>query len=95
MLSQIKYFRQRLIKYLENHSVTETAIRFKVSRKTVYKWKNRYDGTIESLENRSHRPKNIPRKHTEKELKIIRRLLKKYKWKDLRQYRTMDIEEKI
>ena len=41
MLSQIKYFRQRLIKYLENHSVTETAIRFRISRKTVYKWKNR------------------------------------------------------
>lgn len=59
MLSQIKYFRQRLIKYLENHSVTETAIRFRVSRKTVYKWKNRYDGTIESLEDRSRKRQKI------------------------------------
>ncbi len=66
MLSQIKYFRQRLVKYLENHSVTETAIRFRISRKTVYKWKNRYDGTIESLKDRSHRPHNIPKGHTEK-----------------------------
>ncbi len=61
MLSQIKYFRQRLIKYLENHSVTETAIRFRISRKTMYKWKNRYGGTIESLKDRSHRPHNIPK----------------------------------
>lgn len=83
MLSQIKYFRQRLIKYLEKHSVRETAIRFRISRKTVYKWKNRYDGTIESLEDRSHRPHNIPKGHTEEELKMIRKLLKKHKWKDL------------
>ena len=83
MLSQIKYFRQRLVKYLENHSVTETAIRFRISRKTVYKWKNRYDGTIESLKDRSHRPHNIPKGHTEKEIKVIRKLLKKHKWKDL------------
>ena len=83
MLSQIRYFRQRMIKYLENHTVTETAIRFRVSRKTVYKWKNRYDGTIESLEDRSHRPHNIPKAHSEKELKLIRRLAKKHKWTDL------------
>ena len=83
MLSQIRYFRQRMIKYLENHTATETAIRFRVSRKTVYKWKNRYDGTIESLEDRSHRPHNIPKAHSEKELKLIRRLAKKHKWTDL------------
>lgn len=83
MLSQIKYFRQRMIKYLNNHTVTETAIRFKVSRKTVYKWKNRYDGTAESLSDRSHRPHHIARAHSEQELKLIRRLAKKHKWTDL------------
>ena len=83
MLSQIKYFRQRMIKYLENHTVTETAIRFRVSRKTVYKWLKRYDGTLESLEDRSHKPKNSPRSHTDEELKHIKRCLKKHKWKDL------------
>lgn len=83
MLSQNKYFRQRMIKYLENHTVTETSIRFRVSRKTVYKWKNRYDGTVDSLADRSHRPNNIPKSHTEQELKLIKRLAKKHKWKDL------------
>ena len=83
MLSQIKYFRQRMIKYLEKHTVRETAIHFKVSRKTVYKWKNRYDGTINSLEDKSHRPHNIPRAHSEQELKLIKRLAKKHKWNDL------------
>jgi transposase-like protein/predicted DNA-binding protein YlxM (UPF0122 family) len=83
MLSQIKHFRQRMIKYLEKHNVTETAIHFKVSRKTVHKWIKRYDGTLESLEDRSHKPHNSPNSHTEAEIKQIKRCIKKYKWKDV------------
>ena len=83
ILSQQKYQRQRMIKYAQNHSVTETALRYKVSRKTVYKWLNRYDGSTASLEDRSHRPKSSPRKHTEQEIKQIRKRVKKHKWKDL------------
>ncbi len=83
ILTQEKYQRQRMVKYAQNHSVTETAIRYKVSRKTVYKWLERYDGTVNSLLDRSHRPKTSPRAHTEQELKQIRRRLKKYKWSDL------------
>lgn len=37
-LSHPKYHRQRIVKYAQKHSVTETAIRYRVSRKTVYKW---------------------------------------------------------
>ena len=83
MLSQFKYFRQRIIKYSQNHTVTETAIRFKVSRKTVHKWLKRYDGTLASLEDRSHRPKSSPKAHTAEEIKRIKRCLKKHKWHDL------------
>lgn len=83
MLTQEKYFRQRFIKYSQNHSVTETAIRYRVSRKTVYKWLKRYDGTIDSLEDKSHRPHTSPNAHTEREIRLIRRCVKKYKWNDL------------
>jgi len=83
ILTQEKYHRQRMVKYAEKHSVTETAIRYKTSRKTVYKWIKRYDGTTDSLLDRSHKPKTSPRAHTEKELKQICRRLKKYKWLDL------------
>jgi len=83
ILTQEKYQRQRMIKYAQKHSVTETAIRYKVSRKTVYKWLKRYDGTVDSLLDRSHRPKNSPKAHTEQELRQVRRRLKKYKWTDL------------
>ena len=69
ILTQEKYHRQRMVKFAQKHSVTETAIRYKVSRKTVYKWLGRYDGTVNSLSDRSHRPKTSPWAHTEKELK--------------------------
>ena len=55
-ITQEAYDRQRMLEYLEKHRVIETAIRYKVSRKTVWKWKKRYDGTLESLKDRSRRP---------------------------------------
>ena len=61
-LSHPKYQRQRIIQYSQNHSVTETALRYGMSRKTVYKWLARYDGTLSSLEDRSHRPRTSPKR---------------------------------
>ena len=39
-LSQAKYQRQRIVKYAQKHSVTETAIRYKVSRKVEKRYIN-------------------------------------------------------
>ena len=76
-------FRQRVLEYQQKgHTVTETAIRYHVSRKTVHKWRNRWDGTVMSLEDHSRRPKSSPRRQTEAEIRLVRRLAKKYKWQD-------------
>lgn len=75
-VTQEAYHRQRMIEYCKQHGSTKTAIRYKTSRKTVHKWCNRYDGTIESLKDRSHRPKSHPRAHTEAELATIRRMIR-------------------
>lgn len=83
IITQTKYWRQRLVKYARKNGVTDAALRYRVSRKTVYKWLKRYDGTIGSLGDMSHRPKTSPRAHTEKELRQIRRRLKRHRWKDL------------
>ena len=83
MITQNAYHRQRMIRYAEKHTVTETCIRYKASRKTFYKWEKRYDGSIESLKDRSHRPHNSPRGHTEIEKALVRRMVKKCKWRDL------------
>ena len=76
-------FRQRVLEYQrKDHTVTETAIRYHLSRKTIHKWRNRWDGTVKSLEDRSRRPKTSPRRQTEAEIRLVRRLAKKYKWQD-------------
>lgn len=83
IISQTMCWRQRMVKYTRSHGVTETAIRYRVSRKTVYKWLERYDGTLDSLRDKSRRPHRSPREHTEEELRKIRRRLKRHQWKDL------------
>jgi len=49
----------------------------------VYKWVKRYDGTLSSLKDRSHRPHSHPNQHTEEELSLIVRLIKRNGRKDL------------
>lgn len=77
-ITQEAQARQRMLKYLEKHGVIETAIRYHVSRKTVWKWRKRYDRTLESLKEQSRRPKHSPRKQSEEEQRLVRRLHKKY-----------------
>lgn len=71
-VTQRMKFRQSLIKYSEKHGVTKAAIKYNVSRQYVYRWKRRYDGTLDSLADKSHRPHHHPSQHTEDEIKLIR-----------------------
>ena len=64
-------FRQAVIEYANKHGVTKAAIRYNVTRQFIYRWKRRYDGTRESLCDRSHRPHSHPNQHTPDELKLI------------------------
>ena len=63
--------RQAIIKYAEKYGVTKAANRYNVNRQYIYRWKKRYDGTLESLADKSHRPHSHPNQHTEEELKLI------------------------
>ena len=65
-ITQEAYQRQRILKWAEKKSVTAAAIRYKVSRKTVYKWRKRYDGTLESLKDRSRAPHRNVRRRAER-----------------------------
>lgn len=64
-------FRQAIVEYALKHGATKAAIRYNVSRQYVYRWKNRYDGTLQSLADRSHRPHSHPNQHTPEEIKLI------------------------
>ena len=42
-----------------------------MSRQSLYRWIKRYDGTLESLADRSHRPHSHPNQHRPEEIKLI------------------------
>ena len=52
-ITQDMRFRLSLIKYADKYGVTRAAVKYKTNRQYIYRWKRRYDGTIESLRNRS------------------------------------------
>jgi len=83
IIAQNAYHRHRMVKYYYQYGASKTALRYKISRKSVYKWVGRYDGTIDSLKDRSHRPHNSPKAHTETEIKLVKRVLKRVRWQDL------------
>ena len=78
-VTQITRRRQAIIEYSLKKGVTKAARRYNVSRQFIYRWQKRYDGTLESLENKSHRPHSYPNQHTEEEIKLIKDMRKRNK----------------
>ena len=65
-------FKQSVIKYSYKNGVTAASLQYKVPRKTIYRWRERYDGTLASLVNKSRKPHRSPRAHTQQEIKLIK-----------------------
>jgi transposase len=66
-------FRQRVVEYaIKHNNNAKAARRYHTSRQQVQRWRKRYDGTVESLANKSRRPYFHPNQHTEAELDMIR-----------------------
>ena len=65
-------FKQSVIKYSYMYGVTAASLVYKVHRKTIYRWREKYDGTLKSLVNKSRKTHRSPRGHTEQEIKMIK-----------------------
>lgn len=70
-ITQDMRYRLSLIKYAEKYGVTKAAVKYHTNRQYIYRWKRRYDGSIESLRERSRRPHHHPNQHTSEEIKLI------------------------
>lgn len=64
-------YRLSLINYANKYGVSKAAVKYKTNRQYIYRWKRRYDGSIESLRDRSRRPHHHPNQHTPAEIKLI------------------------
>ena len=73
-ITQVMKFRKSMVEYALKHGVTKTAIKYNTYRQYVYRWLRRYDGSLESLRNKTRRPKHHPKAHTVAELKLIQNM---------------------
>ena len=74
-VQQEAYFRQRVVKeVLKGRSKSEVARRYKISRMSVYRWCKKFNGSVESLREASHRPQEHPAQHSQEEYTLIRRV---------------------
>ena len=71
-ITQDMKYRQSLMKYAEKYGVSRASRKYNKGRSYIYFWRNRWDGTVESLGCQSRRPHSHPRQHTDEELKLIR-----------------------
>lgn len=70
-------YRKKLCEYAIKYGVTKAARRYQTYRQFVYRQLKKYDGTVKSLDLKSRRPLNSPNAHTEEELDLIKRILKR------------------
>jgi len=64
--------RQAAVQWAKKHGKSAAARQYGVSLTSIKRWSKRYDGTWQSLKERSHRPHRSPRRHTEDEEKLLR-----------------------
>lgn len=71
--------RENAVKTYRNGNSTEYVCRkYHISRTSLYRWNKRYDGTKESLVDKSHKPfATHPNAHTEEEITWIKNLVRR------------------
>ena len=77
-ITQKMKYKQSVIKFSFKYGVKEAAKKFNEWPKTIYRWIERYDGSIESLADKSRRPLSHPNQHTEAEIKLIKDYIDEY-----------------
>ena len=63
MITQEAKKRQAVVKCAAKRGKSYAAAKYGVSLSSVKRWSKRYDGTWQSLSERSHRPKSHPKQH--------------------------------
>jgi len=70
-ITQDVKYRLAILSYAEKNGVTKAAIKYRTNRQFIYRLRQRYDGTPESLKPKSRRPHSHPNQHTEEEITLI------------------------
>ena len=71
IIQKLKY-KESVVKFSYKFGVTKASIKFCECRRTIYRWRKRYDGTLKSLKDKSRKPNYHPNQHTDEEIKMIK-----------------------
>ena len=77
MITQEAKKKQAVVEYALKYGKSAASRKYGVSLSSVKRWCKRYDGTWQSLIEKSHRPHSHPNQHTPKEEKQIRNSFRK------------------
>ena len=77
MITQEAKKKQVIVKYAEKNGKSRASRMYGVSLSSIKRWCKRYDGTWQSMLEKSHRPHSHPKRHTPKEEKQIKNSFKK------------------
>lgn len=75
MITQEARKRQSAVKLANRKGKSIASRMYGVSLSSIKRWCKRYDGTWQSLVERSHKPKSHPKQHTKEEEEIIRKAI--------------------
>ncbi|UTC47999.1 DDE-type integrase/transposase/recombinase [Treponema vincentii] len=83
-ISEIYRVRQRAIEYaIKHNNNSKAAVKYKTSRQQIKRWRDRYDGTVQSLLPKSRRPKSHPNQHTQEEVGMVMKKYRKFGYEGL------------
>jgi transposase InsO family protein len=76
-ITQEMKYRESLMKYVGKYGVGKAARKYNRSRSYIYFWQKRYDGSIDSLKEKSRKPSYHSKQHTTEELTLIKNLIRR------------------
>ena len=71
-ITQKLKYKESVVKYSYRYGVTKAAIRYSECRRTIYRWRERYDGSLNSLKDKSRKTHFHPNQHTAEEIQLIK-----------------------
>ena len=77
MITQEARKKQEIVKQAIKNGKSETSRKYGVSLSSIKRWCKKYDGTWQSMLEKSHRPHSNPNRHTPKEERQIKNSFKK------------------
>ena len=77
MITQEARKKQEIVKQAIKNGKSYTCRKYGVSLSTLKRWCKKYDGTWQSMLEKSHRPNSHPKRHTAKEEQQIKNSFKK------------------